>query len=92
MLKDKGSQKNMRFLVENSQTTPNKRRNGLNKFNVHFHTFRHTFATMLFEKKINPKIIQLLLGHKSVKTTLEIYNNVSIYNKEMLEIINNVFK
>ena len=65
---------------------------GLSKYDIHFHTFRHTFATMLFEKKINPKIIQLLLGHKSVKTTLEIYNNVSIYNKEMLEIINNVFK
>ena len=65
---------------------------GFSKYNIHFHTFRHTFATMLFEKKINPKIIQLLLGHKSVKTTLEIYNNVSIYNKEMLEIINNVFK
>ena len=65
---------------------------GFSKYDIHFHTFRHTFATMLFEKKINPKIIQLLLGHKSVKTTLEIYNNVSIYNKEMLEIINNVFK
>lgn len=65
---------------------------GFLKYDIHFHTFRHTFATMLFERKVNPKIIQLLLGHKSVKTTLEIYNNVSIYNKEMLEIINNVFK
>lgn len=65
---------------------------GFSKYDIHFHTFRHTFATMLFEKKVNPKIIQLLLGHKSVKTTLEIYNNVSIYNNEMLEIINNVFK
>ena len=65
---------------------------GFSKYDIHFHTFRHTFATMLFEKKVNPKIIQLLLGHKSVKTTLEIYNNVSIYNNEMLEILTDVFK
>ena len=64
---------------------------GFSKYDIHFHTFRHTFATMLFEKKVNPKIIQLLLGHKSVKTTLEIYNNVNIYNNEMLEIIKDVF-
>ena len=64
---------------------------GFSKYDIHFHTFRHTFATMLFEKKVNPKIIQLLLGHKSVKTTLEIYNNVNIYNDEMLEIIKDVF-
>ena len=49
-------------------------------------------ATILFEKKVNPKIIQLLLGHKSVKTTLEIYNNVNIYNDEMLKIIQEAFK
>ncbi len=57
-----------------------------------FICFRHTFATLLFEKKVNPKIIQLLLGHKSVKTTLEIYNNVNIYNDEMLKIIQDAFK
>lgn len=61
------------------------------KYYIHFHTFRHTFATMLFEKKVNPKIIQLLLGHKSVKTTLEIYNNISLANIELLEILNNSF-
>lgn len=65
---------------------------GYENYNIHFHSFRHTFATILFEKKVNPKIIQLLLGHKSVKTTLEIYNNVNIYNDEMLEIIQDAFK
>lgn len=64
---------------------------GFSKYDIHFHTFRHTFATMLFEKKINPKIIQLLLGHKSVKTTLEIYNNISMVNMELLEILNDSF-
>ncbi len=65
---------------------------GYENYNIYFHSFRHTFATILFEKKVNSKIIQLLLGHKSVKTTLEIYNNVNIYNDEMLKIIQDAFK
>lgn len=64
---------------------------GFSKYDIHFHTFRHTFATMLFEKKVNPKIIQLLLGHKSVKTTLEIYNNVNDNIDELIIYVNNLF-
>lgn len=64
---------------------------GFTKYDIHFHTFRHTFATMLFEKKVNPKIIQLLLGHKSVKTTLEIYNNVNDNIDELIIYVNNLF-
>ena len=64
---------------------------GFSKYDIHFHTFRHTFATMLFEKKVNPKIIQFLLGHKSVKTTLEIYNNVNDNIDELIIYVNNLF-
>lgn len=64
---------------------------GFSKYDIHFHTFRHTFATMLFEKKVNPKIIQLLLGHKSVRTTLEIYNNVNDNIDELIIYVNNLF-
>lgn len=67
------------------------KRYGFDKYDIHFHTFRHTFATILFEQKVNPKIIQLLLGHKSVKTTLEIYNNVNLHSEELLELINDKF-
>lgn len=42
---------------------------------IHFHTLRHTFSNMLFEAGENPKIIQELMGHKDVKTTM-IYNSV----------------
>ena len=53
-----------------------KRRNGLNKYHIHFHGLRHTFSNMLFEMNENPKVIQQLLGHRDVKTTISVYNSV----------------
>jgi integrase len=50
--------------------------NNMQKYNISFHTLRHTYASILFEGGENPKIIQALLGHKSVNTTLMVYNNV----------------
>ena len=53
-----------------------KRRNNLHKSNVHFHGLRHTFSNILFEMNENPKVIQQLLGHRDVKTTITVYNSV----------------
>lgn len=53
-----------------------KRRNGLDKYHIHFHGLRHTFSNMLFEMNENPKAIQQLLGHRDVKTTINVYNSV----------------
>lgn len=55
----------------------------LNKYHIHFHTLRHTFSNTLFEADQNPKVIQSLLGHKDVKTTITTYNSVdkSYFNK-----------
>ncbi|MBP5404438.1 MAG: tyrosine-type recombinase/integrase [Clostridia bacterium] len=50
--------------------------NGLEKYNFHFHTLRHTYGTMLFEMQENPKIIQMLMGHRNVTTTIQTYNSV----------------
>ena len=59
---------------------------------IHFHTLRHTYSNMLFEINENPKIIQALLGHKSVKTTLTVYNSVDkSYYKQATEKLNNLF-
>lgn len=41
--------------------------------NVHFHTLRHTLTTRLLELGVDVKTISNLLGHKSVKTTLDYY-------------------
>lgn len=59
---------------------------------IHFHTLRHTYSTMLFEANENPKIIQSLLGHKSVKTTLTVYNSVDkSYFKQATDKLNTLF-
>jgi len=40
------------------------------------HSLRHTFATMLLEKEVNPRVVQKLLGHRDIETTLGIYSHV----------------
>ena len=66
-----------------------KRRNGLDKSNIHFHGLRHTFSNMLFEMNENPKVIQQLLGHRDVKTTITVYNSVnSDYVREATDRLN----
>ena len=66
-----------------------KRRHNLDKYNIHFHGLRHTFSNMLFEMNENPKVIQQLLGHRDVKTTITVYNSVnSEYVREATDRLN----
>lgn len=41
------------------------------------HTLRHTFTTRLCESGINIKVIQSVLGHSDIRTTLDIYADVT---------------
>lgn len=57
--------------------------------NFSCHNLRHTFATRLCEAEINIKIIQSVLGHSSISTTMDIYTHVTkkslVEAKELLE-------
>ena len=65
----------------------------LDKYGIHFHGLRHTYSNMLFESGQNPKVIQGLLGHKSVKTTITTYNSVDkTYFQKAVDVLNNEFK
>ena len=58
-------------------------------FKILFYGHRHTFSNMLFELNENPKVIQQLLGHRDVKTTITVYNSVnSEYVREATDRLN----
>lgn len=41
-----------------------------------FHSLRHTSATWLLNRGVSPKVIQERLGHRDIKTTLNVYSHV----------------
>jgi integrase len=44
---------------------------------IRFHDLRHTAATLLLERGINPKIVSEMLGHADISITLGIYSHVT---------------
>ncbi len=45
------------------------------------HHLRHTFCTRLCENETNLKVIQSLMGHKDIQTTMDIYADCTFTNK-----------
>jgi integrase len=41
-----------------------------------FHDLRHTCATLLLTKNVNPKVVSEMLGHSSIAITLDTYSHV----------------
>ncbi len=57
---------------------------GIKPFGMH--VLRHTFATRCIEAGMNPKTLQKILGHSSLKTTMDTY--VDVTNESLHEGIN----
>ena len=45
-------------------------------YSMTIHSIRHTFCTRLCEMNYNIKVIQEVMGHESVSTTMDVYANV----------------
>ena len=43
---------------------------------IRFHDLRHTCATLLLSKNVNPKIVSEMLGHATIAITLDTYSHV----------------
>jgi integrase len=57
-----------------------------------FHALRHTYCTRLFEAEVPIKTVQILMGHKRIETTMNIYTHVMAEQKDLAaEKINALF-
>ena len=79
----------------NERTTLKKRLASLGLPDYGFHLFRHTHASMLLNAGTNWKELQIRMGHKSIKTTMDTYAElapkkkaeaVEIYLKEIAKL------
>ena len=66
------------------------KQNGLGDSGITFYRLRHTFSNTLFETKENPKVIQTLMGHARISTTM-IYNTATTtkYLEEAVSVFDN---
>lgn len=56
---------------------------------VRFHDLRHTYATLMMQYGVNPKIVSTVLGHASVDITLDLYSHCSV---DMQDVCLEIFK
>lgn len=59
---------------------------------IRFHDLRHSAATLLFSMGVHPKVVQELLGHSSIKTTMDIYSHMlPSIQREAMDKMDNMF-
>jgi site-specific recombinase XerD len=59
---------------------------------VELHRLRHSYATIAVKNNVPPKILQTVLGHKNISTTMDIYTDVRKESIDMMgEILNDFY-
>lgn len=68
------------------------KKHGLDDKGLHLHNFRHTFATILLENGVNPRVVQRLMGHADIGMTLGTYSHVAqeVFD-EVAEVLGGVY-
>ena len=54
-------------------------------FRVGFHTFRHTYTTLLTQNNEEVKVVQELLRHANSRITLDLYAQAGMPNKRLAQ-------
>ena len=49
---------------------------GLDPNGFTFHSLRHSAATIMLAEGVQPKVVQEMLGHSSIKVTMDVYSHV----------------
>ena len=58
--------------------------------NFSCHHLRHTFCTRLCENETNLKVIQSIMGHRNIETTMDIYAEATdVKKKEAIKALEN---
>lgn len=89
----KGHRRGQRMMPEGLRKIFRHRRKSSLLKNAHAHSFRHTFCTNLIRQKVPLPVVQRLMGHASIDTTL-LYINLSLedvtdeYHRAMDELRN----
>jgi integrase len=64
-----------------------------NLSHIPFHGLRHTFATLMLQEGVHPKIVSEMLGHAEVRTTLDRYSHlIPSVKKEAANVIDGVLR
>lgn len=59
---------------------------------IRFHDLRHSFATIALSNNVHPKVVQEILGHSSIRTTLDTYSHViPTMQEQSLEVLEKAF-
>lgn len=65
------------YNIEEAELASKERREPVQLPHFSAHNLRHTFCTRFCENETNIKVIQEIMGHRSIETTMDVYNEAT---------------